>query len=104
MTEYIVSLEPSEYDETIAHRSYPVKMRKGGTWERSSVSCTYCTDELTEVVRCGDCKWYARENCPYMALKMQRGLEKLREDRFARVCLGVYYPDGFCAWGEKRKS
>lgn len=89
MSEYIVSLEPSEYDETLAHRSYPVKMRKGGTWERSSVSCTYCTDELTEVVRCGDCEYWAT----------------LR--KFTGCCIGKTGkpdPDGFCAWGKRRES
>lgn len=91
MTEYIVSLEPSEYDETLAHRSYPVKMRKGGTWERSSVSCTYCTDELTEIVRCRDCEY-------------GRAVEEIGCIRFEAIGGDPKDRDGFCAWGKWRES
>ena len=86
MTEYIVSLEPSEYEETLVHKHYPVRMRKGGTWEWSTASCTYCTDELTEIVRCRDCRRWATEM------------------RFTAKCIGpdgILDPNGFCSRGEE---
>lgn len=99
MTEYIVSLEPSEYDETLAHRSYPVKMRKGGTWEQSSVSCTYCTDELTEVVRCRDCKHNEYGICSVLSHDLVGRYDCPHMSRDWYVS-----PDDYCAWGERRQS
>lgn len=56
---------------------------------------------LEKIVRCKDCVHYATRDCPYMLLKERRDKERMKDEPFAKVYLGVHHPDGFCAWGKR---
>lgn len=56
------------------------------------------------LVRCNDCLKYATYDCPRMALKNEHDRARIAENPFTRILLCVHYPDGYCAWGERREE
>lgn len=48
----------------------------------------YAYEELGEIVRCGDCRWYENGTC-------------YQPDGDVGLLCWEREPDGFCAWGER---
>jgi hypothetical protein len=90
MPEYIINPCPSEYDPEMASYVMREKILVDGEWVESPSYHRVCTDELTEIVRCRDCKWYEQSEINN-ALSCWCDCHEHNVD-----------PDGFCAWGERK--